>query len=131
VNQNGDIIITGYFEKDINFGGGALSSTGEKDIFLAKLNNNFDFIWAKGYGSTESDEGTALTVDKELNIILGGRFQNSMVIDGNTLVSKGGDDIFLAKFSNNGKLLWTKAFGAPPANNGIDLASSVITGQRE
>ncbi|MCX7944855.1 MAG: hypothetical protein N2746_10155 [Deltaproteobacteria bacterium] len=127
VNQNGDIIITGYFENEINFGGGVLSSLGGRDIFLTKLNSNLDLIWAKAYGSMGLDEGNTLAIDKELNIILAGKFQNSMVMDGSTLVSKGEDDIFLAKFNNNGRLLWTKAFGAPAATNGIDMVSSLVT----
>jgi hypothetical protein len=37
VDGLGAVLLTGYFEQTINFGGGALSSSGGLDLFVAKL----------------------------------------------------------------------------------------------
>ncbi len=127
LNKNGDVIITGYYEDTINFGGGILNNFGENDIFLSKFSNNLEYIWAKGFGSAEDDDGIAVTVDKDQDIILGARFSGLIDIEGNTFSSKGCTDILLIKITNNGALLWAKAFGAAPAMNGCDTISSIVT----
>ena len=39
VSENGDCFITGYFSETISFGGTQLSSSGGRDIFIAKINS--------------------------------------------------------------------------------------------
>jgi hypothetical protein len=36
-DASGNIIITGYFEGTVNFGGSTLMSEGQEDIFIAKF----------------------------------------------------------------------------------------------
>ncbi len=126
VNKNGDIIITGFSGQEINFGGGSKPFFGNKDIFIVKLNNKLEHVWTKGFGSDGYDDGISVVVDDDLNIILTGRFSNSMDMDGRQLISKGCTDIFLAKLNNNGSILWAKAFGsAAAATNGCDSPSQI------
>jgi hypothetical protein len=37
VDGSGDVIVTGYFDDTVDFGGGPLSSAGGWDIFLVKF----------------------------------------------------------------------------------------------
>jgi len=126
VNQNGDIIITGYYSGVINFGGVALNNFGEKDIFLVKFNNNLDHIFSRGFGSTSNDEGIAVAVDNNLNIILTGSFSNTINLGGENLSSGGCTDVFLAKFDNSGNHLWSKSYGSSVATNGCDMPTSIV-----
>jgi hypothetical protein len=127
INQNGDIIITGFYEGDINFGGGIIKNNGDRDVFLVKLNKNLEHIWSKGFGSTGNQIGKSVAVDNNLNIYLLGDFENTINLgSGQVLTSYGETDIFLAKYDNSGNHMWSRAFGAPEvANNGYDMATTL------
>ncbi len=126
IDKNGDILITGYYAGDIDFGGDIIKNTGDKDIFVLKLSNSLSYVWAQGFGSTGYDDGTAITVDSNLDVILTGRFSNTIEVDKYSFTSKGGADILLVKFNNNGDIVWAKAFGSNAvATNGEDAPTAM------
>jgi hypothetical protein len=111
VDQDGNILLTGIFEKELNFG--TASVQGSQKMFLAKFNAQGQASWAKAYdGQSSLDVGAALCLDQEGNIYLSGHFNGNASFDAsNSLQSAGGDDIFLVKYSKNGSLAWAKRMG--------------------
>lgn len=73
--------------------------------------------WIKSFGSTGMDEICSAACDEDGNIYVAGHFQKSMEIDGTVLVSKGDEDIFVAKFDRNGHLQWAKRAGGYYSEN--------------
>ena len=61
--QNENKIIAGTFDTPFDIEGNFLENTGENDIFLARLNQNNEAIWALCFGSDFDDEISGLTVD--------------------------------------------------------------------
>ena len=126
----GNIYLTGVFETTVDFdpnGGTAnLTSTGAEDIFFAKYDNNGNYIWAKSIGGTTEDVVTAIALDVNNNICLTGYFSNTVDFnpDGATvnLTSNGNDDIFLAKYNNNGNYIWARHIGGSGGDESTDLA---------
>ena len=56
----GNIYVTGYFKKTVDFGSGDITSNGNQDIFLLRLNEsagNYTFSWVKTYGGSRDDSG--------------------------------------------------------------------------
>ena len=56
----GNIYVTGYFKKTVDFGSGDITSNGNQDIFLLRLNEsagNYTFSWVKTYGGSRDDRG--------------------------------------------------------------------------
>src|SRR4029079_15639953 len=45
------------------------------------------------------------------NLVVVGTFQNTVDFGGTSLTSAGSADIFVAKYSSSGSLLWAKRFG--------------------
>lgn len=112
VDGNGDVIITGYVIGSANFGGGALNSQGDKDVFIAKFDGDGNHLWSVSFGDPAEQEATALAVDGQNNIFVVGRFLGTLPFNPmSPLVSNGQEDIFLAKFDASGKLIWNKSFG--------------------
>ena len=108
----GSVYIIGSFEGTIDFGGGPLTSSGMRDIFVAKFSATGTHVWSKKFGSTGDDVGYGLTVDSAGDAVISGKFQSSVSFGGTALTSAGGDDIFLAKLSGtNGNHVWSKSFG--------------------
>ncbi|MDQ4120650.1 MAG: SBBP repeat-containing protein [Acidobacteriota bacterium] len=114
VDVAGDVVITGDFIGNADFGGLILQSAGGGDIFVAKYSgSNGSHLWSKRFGGTSTDSGQGISTDSNGNVFVTGFF-NSSTIDfgGGSLTNAGGNDGYLAKLSaSNGNHLWSKRFG--------------------
>jgi hypothetical protein len=109
---SGNIFISGYFRDDFGFGETVLHSKGSDDIFLAKLNNNGDLIWARTEGGARWEWPRGLAIDMNGNAVITGSFvSESLVIGDDTLLNPAKDynwsyDLFIAKYDPNGNVIW-------------------------
>ena len=93
--------------------------------------------WVKQAGGTNQDIQTGFAVDGSGNIYLTGSFQDTATFgeEGNqkTLISRGLDDIFVAKYNTAGELVWAKQAGGAYSDYGFMIAidgngNSYVTG---
>jgi len=135
VDGNGNVLVTGYFNGRVSFGGPYFTSFGNhSDIFLAKFDDGGNHIWSKQFGSGSYDEGYSVSVDQDGNVFATGIFQQIVSFGGEDLISEGDLDIFLAKFSSNGSHIWSKRFGSYDEDIGtsvsVDRSGDIlVTGQ--
>ncbi len=84
--------------------------------YIASYDTNGVLQWAKQIIS-----GTSyikfITTDTEGNLYVTGKFGNSISLSGNNLTSLGKNDVFLAKFNNQGILQFFKQFGTIEDND--------------
>jgi hypothetical protein len=132
VDGSGNIIVTGSFQGNVDFGGGTVSSLGGQDIFVAKYSSTGAYLWAKTMGSVADDAATALSVDGSGNVIVTGSFKYSVDFGGGTLTSAspGFSDIFLIKYSGAGVHQWSRQFGDTGNDTGygvrVDASGNVV-----
>ncbi|QDG49533.1 hypothetical protein FIV42_01905 [Persicimonas caeni] len=112
VDGQGNIFVTGNFTQSLDLGGGALTSAGEGDVFLAKFDADGNHLWSKRFGGSAADMGHGLAVDSQNNIVLVGEFGDTADFGGGAVTSAGASDIFVAKFDPNGAHLWSHHYGA-------------------
>ncbi len=94
-----NIVLLGeYFEGSVDFGGGALPTFGNYDVFLAKLSPSLGHLWSHGFGSSGSESAPALALDPAGYVAAGGHFQSTMTIGPNTF-SPDGFDAFAAWYA--------------------------------
>ena len=121
VNAAGEIFITGVFRGTSPFGSTTLTSiSGSQDIFIAKLDNSGNFIWAKGYGGADTDLSSDIVVDASGNITAVGEFKGTSSFGGYTFTSvnypismpsSGGlpsYDALIFKTNSIGTVIWAK-----------------------
>lgn len=87
---------------------------GGNDAFIAKFNQNGQLLWASCYGGTATEDAHAITSDFENNIIITGMTNSTdLFISSNAVQSlnNGFFDIYIAKFSPSGNLIWATYFG--------------------
>ncbi len=133
VDDASNVYLTGTFNVSIDFGGGALNSSGNIEAFVAKLDSNGDFGWATKIGGTGFDLGKGIAVRGNA-VVAVGSYQQSMTVNGMPFTSVGSDDMYIAMFSTAGALTWIKSFGGTnpevPCGASIDTASNVVVAGR-
>lgn len=115
----GNVLVTGQFEGTADFDplGGVtnLTSLGREDIFVSKLDGNGNLTWATSMGGTGSDFSNDIAIDSNDKVILAGSFQGMVDFDpgiGSTLLlSAGANDVFVAKLTGAGDLMWAQGMG--------------------
>jgi hypothetical protein len=131
----GNLIIVGYFADAICFENFWHWSSGASDLFVAKYDPSGKLLWSFAGGGSNEDRAQGVAVDSGGNIYVTGFFVDNMVFGGIALNSAGqGDaDLFIAKFSPAGNLIWVIPGGGTGADlgRGITVAAGgdvVVTG---
>ncbi|PKN73855.1 MAG: hypothetical protein CVU50_01325 [Candidatus Cloacimonetes bacterium HGW-Cloacimonetes-3] len=114
VDGSGNVYLTGEFEGTASFGDNTLTSSGGFDIFAAKLDPGFSWLWAVQAGGTQNDRGYSIAVNESGNACLTGDFESTSSFGTLTLTSNGYVDIFIAKLSNS--TLVSDEYGVPQAH---------------
>ena len=118
-------IVTGLFQGELDFSAGVepLSTAGDSDIFVAKLDTNGFYQWSMQFGDTSNQFGYKVALDSSDNIVLFGIFEGTVDFSGaNALDSAGSSDLFVAKFESDGTHLWSQRFGDSAAELALDIA---------
>ncbi len=136
-----NIYLIGWFENTVDFDPGngitSLSSNGERDFFILKLNEYGNIVWVKSIGGLDSDIVRSINLDLLGYIYITGYFSNTVDFDPGigvtNITSKGGCDIFALKLDSFGNLVWVKSIGgtgtAASMASTIDLSNNIyLTG---
>ena len=137
LDGSGNIYTVGWFEGIVDFDPGPLSfsltSLGQDDFFVSKLDSAGNFIWARAMGGPDFDVASGIALDGSGNVYTVGRFEGTVDFDPGpdtfnltsagdaNITSLGQDDIFVSKLDSAGDFIWARAMGGPFA----DAASSV------
>jgi len=97
VDDQGNIVITGSFWGSVDFGGGVLRASGDRNIFLAKFNSECRHLWSRSYGNSGEQVGVAAHTDSKGSIILTSAFTGQLDFGGKPLISRGRYNVALAK----------------------------------
>ncbi len=111
IDTEGNILLTGHYTSDNNFGYFKLKATDQRDAFIVKLNPDGTFIWVKRGSGRGFAEGLGLSIDQENNIFVAGYFEQTMLLDLNPFQSEGWDDMFIAKYNATGGCEWLEHIG--------------------
>jgi hypothetical protein len=123
VDGSGNVIIAGNMAGSTNFGGGALTSPGGLDIFVAKFDGDGAHVWSKRFGDNVDQTAQAVAVDASGNVIVAGKFLGTVNFGGNNLTSAGNNDIFIAKLAAaDGSHVWSMRFGGSADDEATGVA---------
>ncbi len=63
-DSSGNIVMTGWFQRTVDFGKGPIESKGNKDVFALKLDPKGAIVWVDTWGDHDHDQGRAVALDK-------------------------------------------------------------------
>jgi hypothetical protein len=119
-DASGNVYTTGLFlgTMDLDPGPGTMTVTslGQQDVFITKLDANGNFVWGKTVGGTQGDVPANITVDASNNVIVCGNFAGIADFDPGagtfSLTSAGASDGFVVKLDANGNFVWAAGIGS-------------------
>lgn len=132
VDFNGDVLISGTFNKTIDFDPGpetyTLTAIRHFEGFLVKLNSAGEFIWARKFitpitAAAAYANLSDIKTDQLGNIAISGTFRGECDFDPGPSVfgmrAGGETDGYILKLDRNGNFLWAKHFGNTAENSVI------------
>jgi len=122
VASSGEIYMAGYFYGTTVIGQDNYTSYGSQDVFLASFNSQGNFLWSARLGGVSADYITAMDIDGDDNLVVAGQFYADMDIGDTTLSAMGSSDVYLAKFSPDGELIWCMAAGGSSSDQLKDVS---------
>lgn len=129
LDSTGNVLLAGYFEDSISFGGKTLRSSGERDAFLAKFNSAGVHQWSEAHGGSQDDWALYLAVGASNEIYLAGGFESARANFGNKRIDRVGDfDGFVVRFASDGKVTWAKGLNSGDANDETEALAVVADG---
>jgi len=140
VTEDGSCYLTGR-TSSINFPTQfAFDSTisGSSDAFVAKLSGSGSLLWSTFFGGNDSEISHDISVASDGSCYVTGSTESSdfPTLNASDNTYGGYGDIFLAKFSSIGQLLWSSYFGGNRSDKGRSIAvtsdgSCYVTGSTE
>lgn len=130
IDNLGNIYTTGYFREETDFDPGPnefilqpIGSPQAADVFICKLDKNFNFQWVKSYGGYDYSQGTEVKTDSNGNVYFAGIFLGTIDFDPESgtldITSKGRGDFFVTKFNQDGVQEWVQTFGSSNENDEV------------
>ncbi|HRD56669.1 MAG TPA: T9SS type A sorting domain-containing protein [Ferruginibacter sp.] len=117
VDASGNVYSAGRFSGTVDFDPGPgifnITSLGQYDIGISKLDAAGNFVWAKRFGGTQSETANALLIDDAGNICITGIFVGIADFDpGPAVFNLNGNGVFgesfIAKLNADGNFIWAK-----------------------
>lgn len=119
---DGSVYITGYFENTAMFGIFPLTSSGNSDLFAAKLTTDGAWLWANKGGGTYIDRGQDITTDSSGNCFIIGYFCETAAFGAVNLTSVSNEDCVVAKLNTDGVWQWAVAASGTREQWGLGIA---------
>ena len=94
-------------------------NSGYKDFFLSKFTSDGVHLWTRLGGSSGEEIGYATTTSRDGYVYVTG----STTSDGGEQSNHGGKDIFVAKYTSGGELIWHKLYGTDQDDVAFDVVS--------
>lgn len=128
VDSLSNVYVAGTFQDTGDFDPGPnealLYSEGYLDMFLAKYDENGDYVFAKRIGGAGLDQPQGLAMDEEENLYLTGRFNLTVDFDPgpsiDTIINTTAS--FIAKYDKTGKYQYAQSTYGPSSEYGRGIA---------
>lgn len=132
-DANGNIYVTGRFEGTVDFDPGsgtanlATTGSGDPDIYVASYGAAGAYRWAFRIGSTGWDEGRAIAIDGNGNVVVAGGSQGTADFDpGSGTANLAGGGSYVAKYTSNGAYILSYQLATVIFDFALDASGNVI-----
>jgi len=137
VDASENVYAVGYFFNTVDFDPGPgifnLTSAGNEDAFVLKLDPSGNFLWAERFGSTDDDYARSIVIDNDNNLCITGFYNLTVDFDpgigmathtsvGTSIYS----DVFVLKLNASGEYIWSKSMGGPDSDMSYGISTDDV-----
>jgi hypothetical protein len=110
VDTNNNVLVTGNFQGNVDFGGGQLGppSTGEDNAFLVKFDSSAAFLWNQEFGAQSYDIPSGIAIDSSDNVFVAS--------------TDGVYNLTVVKYDSQGAQAWSQSSGSGTLQSLRDIA---------
>jgi hypothetical protein len=129
IDDSGNLLVSGLFDSpSLSFGSFVLTNVSShgffSDVFIAKYSPSGTWLWATSVGGINDENIHGIDTDASGNVYVTGRFHSPTISFGSTtFVNEGEWDMFTAKYSPGGILVWAKSIGGTSRQHGWGIAT--------
>lgn len=129
--SDGSVAVTGAFGGNIRFGDGldapVLASVADWDAYVARYRPDGSVAWARQAGGEFADRGHGVAVASDNSVLVTGEFTDSIAFgsygEPTVLAGRGDEDIFLARYLQNGSLVYAVGAGGTGIDMGLGISA--------
>ncbi|UFP97243.1 SBBP repeat-containing protein [Gloeobacter morelensis] len=110
LDSSGNTHVALNTSENIEIGGVRYTSQG-RDAYLVKLSPTGAVLWSRQVGGPGEEQGRGIEIAPDGGALLAGFFEQSLT-NGPSLTSKGGQDVFLIKYSPSGSIAFSRSWGS-------------------
>jgi hypothetical protein len=121
-HPGGGFIAVGEFGGTLDLGGGALSTFGGVEAYMAHFDAAGAHVWSQSFGSDGNDDIRAVERTPDDGFVVLGTASGPLSLGGPMLPHAGDLDIFVAKYDQFAVHQWSKSFGGAEADSASGLA---------
>jgi hypothetical protein len=109
----GAIALVGMFQNQMDLGGGALSTSGDRDAYLAKFDAAGTHQWSKQFGDSALQDARSVRIAADGSVAAGGHSEGDIDLGGGVLQHNGiGKRAWVSRYASNGSHVFSKLFTA-------------------
>ncbi len=132
LDAGSNLCVTGiFFSPTVDFDPGVgtanLTLTGIGDVFILKLDNAGNYVWARRIGSTSGEDADGIATDAANNVLITGSFSGILDFDPGAGVANstavGGSDAFVLKLNSAGNYVWATSVGGSTSDGGFSITT--------
>lgn len=117
-DADGNVFIAGSFDSEFTVGDQTVTAVpGEyeprNDTFVASYDAMGAFRWIRSFGGIENEHPADLLVDGDGNVFVVGVNGGDVSFGSTLLQAKGGEDVHIVSYANDGEFRWAESFGGP------------------
>jgi hypothetical protein len=135
LNSSGNVVVVGDFKSSALGFSPNLVNAGGYDMFIVTYDSNGGAIMSKSFGGANDENVYAVTTDFNGNIYIAGAFMSpTLVMDSFTLTNVTGRDMFVAKLTSSGTVVWVQRndgnlYSEPKTLDSDAFGNVYLTGQ--
>ena len=119
-----EVVVSGRFEGNAFFDNTnvtPVSSSGDDDAFVLKLNAAGSFVWVTTFGGAGYEEAASVATDASSNIYAAGRM-NRIVFPGSDVAAIDGPDPYVVMLDDGGAHVWTSIYAGAGLVDHVQVA---------
>lgn len=122
IDSQDNITIAGTFQGGATFGTTSLKSKGSGDFFVARLDTEGNWLWARNHGGPGGEKLTDLVTDAKGDLYAAVNCAHNSILGSTTLELPVGNYACVVKLDSAGKILWVKHSKEPTLAAYLKLA---------